>query len=70
MEPLELYLAKVFKVKLMVVVLGFYHLLDLEIFFPSQDSGQPIPVVAESCIRYINLYGESAFRSFFFLGRI
>ncbi|XP_019957209.2 SLIT-ROBO Rho GTPase-activating protein 3-like isoform X3 [Paralichthys olivaceus] len=23
----------------------------------SQDSGQPIPVVVESCIRYINLYG-------------
>lgn len=24
-----------------------------------QDSGQPIPLVVESCIRYINLYGES-----------
>lgn len=24
-----------------------------------QDSGQPIPLVVESCVRYINLYGES-----------
>ncbi|KAM7005595.1 SLIT-ROBO Rho GTPase-activating protein 3-like isoform 2-T2 [Tautogolabrus adspersus] len=31
----------------------------------SQDSGQPIPVVVESCVRYINLYGlqqEGIFR--------
>ncbi|MEQ2287418.1 SLIT-ROBO Rho GTPase-activating protein 3, partial [Ameca splendens] len=27
----------------------------------SQDSGQPIPVVVESCIRYINLYGRFIF---------
>lgn len=26
---------------------------------PSKDSGQAIPRVVESCIRYINLYGES-----------
>ncbi|XP_076012728.1 SLIT-ROBO Rho GTPase-activating protein 3-like isoform X2 [Genypterus blacodes] len=36
----------------------FYHKLfngNMEAFI--QDSGQPIPVVVESCIRYINLYG-------------
>lgn len=27
-------------------------------YFPSKDSGQVIPRVVESCIRYINLYGE------------
>lgn len=28
------------------------------VYLPSKDSGQAIPRVVESCIRYINLYGE------------
>lgn len=31
--------------------------------FALQDSGQPIPLVVESCIRYINLYGNLLFTS-------
>lgn len=29
------------------------------IYLHFQDSGQPIPLVVESCIRYINLYGKT-----------
>lgn len=35
-------------------------ILAVFVYFPSQDSGQAIPRVVESCIRYINLYGECA----------
>lgn len=34
------------------------HIFDLFVHFPSKDSGQAIPRVVESCIRYINLYGK------------
>lgn len=33
--------------------------LDVSVYVPSKDSGQAIPRVVESCIRYINLYGKS-----------
>lgn len=32
--------------------------LGVFVYSPSKDSGQAIPRVVESCIRYINLYGE------------
>lgn len=34
------------------------HDLTCGCFLPSKDSGQAIPRVVESCIRFINLYGE------------
>lgn len=32
----------------------------------TQDSGQIIPLIVESCIRFINLYGKPSFLNFFF----
>lgn len=58
-----LYLAKGFRLKGIVAVLLFSHWLWE--CFALQDSGQPIPLVVESCIRYINLYGNLLFDSLF-----
>lgn len=41
-----------------VTVFFLFCFFNLFVYFPLKDSGQAIPRVVESCIRYINLYGK------------